>query len=92
MRIETATIHLEIKEVMESSVRLGRLLGQIGAIADAAVAACSARAPTKTLRGTAAQIGSLVLHALVVVAELQACAGRLDQLAAVLEAELPDQE
>lgn len=86
VQIETASLRYDVRETVAAGSRLGRLLAAIGEGADESLADLMGDADPETLRSRAARLRGAALHGAVVLADLQACAGRLEQIASVLEA------
>lgn len=85
VQIETASLRYDVREAVANGARLGRLLADVGEGADEAVADLLTDAGPEELRSRAALLRGAALHGAVVLADLQACVGRLEQLASVLE-------
>ncbi len=86
VRLESACLSYDVKETVAAGSRLGRLLAAVGEGADEALVDLLGDADPEELRSRAARLRGAALHGAVVLADLQACAGRLEQIASVLEA------
>lgn len=86
VRLEEAVLHASARHITQVAYHQGRVLADVGHEASDAIAELMFRESPEQLRARATRIRSAVLHALTVIAELQAQAGSLEHLASVREA------
>jgi hypothetical protein len=84
--LEAASLAVDARETIAEASRVARLLAHAGQAADEAAVACYSRAEPDEMRAQAGRLRGSVLHCLMLAAELQAQAGRLEQIASVREA------
>ena len=89
-RLEAASLRYDVKSTIELAATSGKMLGYVGDAAYDAGLDQFANANPQELRSAASRMRGAVLHGMTVLAELQACAGRLEQLASILECLTPE--
>jgi len=89
-RLEAASLRYDVKAAIEQAATAGKALGYVGDAAHDALLDQFANSDPQELRSAAFRMRGVVLHGMTVLAELQACAGRLEQLASILECLTPE--
>jgi len=90
--LEDASLAADARSVVGATEEQGRMLAHVGRAAAECLHDLFRDATADELRSRATRLRGAALHALLLAAELHSNAGRLEQIASVREAAVPDGE